>query len=522
MVAQAKESIRVEIEGAVSEDSKPQSKRAIIIGGGLGGLSAAIRLAKSGFAVHLFEAGSELGGKCRVEKFDDHSFDTGPSLLTLPAVYRDLFLKTGSPLESELTLLPVDPAFDYYFPSGKRLTLPNASRAGVTEAIATTFGSASAQEWSALMDRAEAMWDVSREPFIESELRGFLPLLKRPGFLRSLRTIAPFTSLRAMAKRYLSTPELITLIDRYATYTGSDPRRAPAVLLTIAYIEQVFGAWHIEGGIGELGCAMEHRARKLGVEISCSSPVERITTTGNRATGVQLTDGRSFHADYIVSNVDAQITYEKLIKDPTLAKGERAKLRRATPSFSGFYLLINLNGRNDNQAHHTVSFPANYDAEFDALFHSFEPVVDPTLYICSPRDHSMAPADSESWFVLVNAPRHSNGSDGFNWCTPGVAEKYRDHLIELLVKRNLLDSSRIKSLQFRTPADIEELYNAPGGSIYGNSSNGASAAFNRAANRSPIEGLFLVGGSAHPGGGVPLVGLSGEIVANAITSAPSR
>ena len=506
----------------MSEGNTNSNNRVVIIGGGLGGLSAAIRLAKSGFSVQLFEASGALGGKCRVEELDGHAFDTGPSLLTLPAVYRDLFIKTGAPLESELNLLPVDPAFEYHFANGKRLVLPNASRAGVTDAIAATFGTKSAQEWVALMDRAAAMWEVSREPFVESELRGFLPLLRRPGFLSSLRTIAPFTSLRRMAQRYLSTPELVTLIDRYATYTGSDPRRAPAVLLTIAYIEQVFGAWHIEGGIGRLSQALEKRAREVGVQLNHNAPVRAITTSSNQVTGVILEDGQVVAADYVVSNVDAQITYEHLIDDKKSARRERRKLRRATPSFSGFYLLLSLNGKSANQQHHTVSFPANYDAEFDALFTSHQPVDDPTLYICSPRDTSMSPTDSESWFVLVNAPRHSEKGDGFNWLTPGIGEWYRDHLVELLAERGLLEKSRIRQVQFRSPADIERLYNAPGGSIYGKSSNGASAAFNRAANRSPVEGLFLVGGSAHPGGGVPLVGLSGEIVANAISSAPQR
>ena len=491
----------------------------IVIGGGLGGLSAAIRLAKQGFRVHLFERSAHVGGKCRVEEFNGHSFDTGPSLLTLPAVYRDLFLKTGAPLESELTLRPVDPAFDYHFASGKRLTLPNASRAGVVEAIAQTFGEESAREWSALMDRAAAMWDVSREPFVESELRGFLPLLRRPGFLSSLKTIAPFTSLRDMAKRYLNTPELVTLIDRYATYTGSDPRQAPAVLLTIAYIEQVFGAWHIEGGIGQLTTALERRAQSLGIEIHLNSDVRSITTAGSEVTGITLNNGKTYFANYVISNVDAQITYEKLLSPHRKTKNERKKLNRATPSFSGFYLLLALTGRNDEQKHHTVSFPADYDAEFNSLFKSQTPIVDPTLYICSPQDLTMSPsADHESWFVLVNAPRHSTSGDGFDWLAPEVAQRYSEHLINLLVDRGLLDKARIEKIIYRSPADIESLFNAPGGAIYGKSSNGANAAFNRASNRSPIKGLYLVGGSAHPGGGVPLVGISGEIVADAITS----
>ena len=505
-----------------------QGTDVVVIGGGLGGLSAAIRLAHRGFTVNLYERSGTFGGKCRIEEFNGHVFDTGPSLLTLPAVYRDLFLKTGAPLEEELALQPVDPAFDYHFASGKRLKLPNASRAGVAEAIEETFGRASAREWIALMDRAEAMWDLSREPFVESELKGFMQLLRRPGFLRSLRTIAPLTTLRTIAQRYLTTPELVTLIDRYATYTGSDPRKAPAVLLTIAYIEQVFGAWHITGGIGKLSEALVRRAREVGVHLHANAPVRQILTKNSRVTGVLLEDGSTVAADFVISNADAKLTYESLLEYAQVAqvaRSEDKKLQRSTPSFSGFYLLLSLEGSDENQAHHTVSFPHDYDGEFDALFRSFQPVPDPTLYICSPKDQSMSPTNSQSWFVLVNAPRHSaenQGVEGFNWRAPGVAEGYSNHLVELLANRGLLEPSRIKSMKFRSPADIEELFNAPGGSIYGQSSNGASAAFNRASNRSPIAGLFLVGGSAHPGGGVPLVGISGEIVANAIASAHSQ
>ena len=507
----------------MTTEKSGSGKTVLVIGGGLGGLSAAIRLAKKGFRVHIFEQNESVGGKCQVEKISGYSFDTGPSLLTLPAVYRDLFIKTGKPLEESLNLIPVDPAFDYHFPSGKRLTLPNASRNGVAEAIANTFGESSAREWTALMDRAEAMWDASREPFIESELRGFMPLLKKPGLISSLRTIAPFTSLRKMASRYLSTPELITLIDRYATYTGSDPRKAPAVLLTIAYIEQVFGAWHIHGGVGSLSQALEARARELDIEIHHGAKVKEITTSSSRVTGLVLENGERYRGDFVVSNVDAEFTYDVLLARNKLAARERRKISRATPSFSGFYLLLGLKGRKLEQRHHTVSFPADYDAEFNALFRTFTPVKDPTLYICSPNDPSMVPSENhESWFVLVNAPRHSRDGAGYDWRKSGVAEQYSEHLLTLLANRGLLERERIETFTYRSPADIEALYNAPGGSIYGKSSNGARAAFNRASNRSPIEGLYLVGGSAHPGGGVPLVGISGDIVANAIVGASSQ
>jgi len=167
-------------------------------------------------------------------------------------------------------------------------------------------------------------------------------------------------------------------------------------------------------------------------------------------------------------------------------------------------------------SHHTVFFPEDYDDEFDAIFQRKEPVPDPAIYICNPQDPLMVKKEnSESWFVLINAPRHEPES-GCDWTSPGLKEKYADHIINLMESKGLQIRSRLEVLEIRTPADLESQTNAPGGSIYGTSSNGARSAFNRAKNRSPLTGLYCVGGSAHPGGGLPLVGLSAEIVAEAI------
>jgi phytoene desaturase len=488
-------------------------KRIVIVGAGMAGLAAAARLAKTGHQVTVFEA-NEIGGKCHTEKVEGFSFDTGPSLLTLPAVYRDLFLKTGKRLEHIFELKPVNPSFTYIFHDGKKLTFPNLSRQGTIAAIEKELGKDEANAWHQLLKRAEEMWEASRETFIEGELRSPLKLLKRRTLLKDLRTIAPWKSMRSYVTDYKAGPHLTKVMDRYATYTGSDPRKAPAVLLTIAFVEEAFGAWHVPGGLGGLATKLAERVQDLGAKIHTNTEVSEIISTSGRATGVRLKTGEVIEADVVVSNVDAKLLYEKLLPANRQTRKPRASLSKATPSFSGFTLMLGLKGRSE-LGHHTVFFPENYDSEFDSIFRDSSPAEDPAIYICNPDDDSMRPENSEAWTILVNAPLHQP-KNGFDWNKPNFKEDYAEHIITKLEDRGLKIRDRLQVLKIKTPADLEREVNAPGGSIYGTSSNGARSAFLRAKNRSQIKNLYCVGGSAHPGGGLPLVGISAEIVVAAI------
>lgn len=492
-----------------------------VIGAGIGGMSAAARLAKNGHEVTIFENSERSGGKCRTEWFGDFAFDTGPSLLTLPAVYRDLFLKTGKRLEHILELVPVDPAFKYNFTDGKSITFPNLSNPKTYQEISRVLGDKSGQDWKKIIDRAERMWELSREQFVESELDSIWPLLKNKNLFRQIKEIAPFTSLRQLSNKMDLDPHLKMIIDRYATYTGSDPRRAPAVLLTIAFVESAFGAWHIKGGIGQLSNALQTRCQDLGVKFEFNSRVTEITVDHDRTKGIVIKDKTFIASDLVVANADAEHVYNNLIsKNVKSARYEREKLKRSTKSLSGFSLLLGLDnsrGKNVELAHHNVFFPQNYDNEFEDVFNRKIPVDDPTIYICAPKDDSMVKSvNKESWFVLVNAPRHEPDS-GWDWQQNG--DIYAKKIVNKLDGLGMNVSPRLEFLKYRTPADLENYAMAPGGSIYGTSSNSAASAFLRARNRSKTKGLFCVGGSAHPGGGLPLVGISAEIVANCIGKA---
>ena len=255
----------------------------VVIGAGVGGMTAAARLASLGHEVSMYESAERTGGKCQTEWIGDYAFDTGPSLLTLPAIYKDLFLKTGARLEKVLTLQAVNPAFSYSFADGKSFDFVNLDLPKTCNAIEEALGVAAGDAWHALMQRAEIMWDISRVPFVQSELTSIWSLLKRRDLIRGMREIAPFKSLRTVTSEYTDDPHIAKIIDRYATYTGSDPRKAPAALLTIAFVEASFGAWHISGGIGQLSVALEERCRLLGVDIHLNSPVAKINTISGPA-----------------------------------------------------------------------------------------------------------------------------------------------------------------------------------------------------------------------------------------------
>lgn len=481
--------------------------RVVVIGAGVGGLAVAARLACLGHRVTVLEAADTVGGKLGSWERDGFCFDTGPSLLTMPAVFKDLFAATGG-WPAGLELQRLDPIARYRFADGTGFDATD-DLDELCRRLDVALGDGAGDDWRAFLVRARRIWKASRTPFLESALHGSRSLaaltLKHPG---DLATLAPGRSLRDLGRRHLRDPRLRLLLDRYATYNGSDPRRAPAALAAIPYVEQAYGGWYVTGGLRRLADALLQRCLDVGVEVRTAT---RVVAIHDPATGVLLEDGSELPADLVVANADATHVYGDLVDCPAAQR----KLAKATPSLAGFVLLLAVEGRTSGQAHHTVLFPENYDAEFDAVFREHaHPVEDPTLYVSVPPDQ--APEGHEAWFVLVNAPRHGTDRGAIDWRAPGLADRYTERLLDLLAARGLPVRDRVLWREVITPADLEERTGAVGGAIYGTSSNGATAAFLRPANRSPVPGLFLVGGSSHPGGGLPLVALSAQIVSGLI------
>lgn len=486
--------------------------RVVVVGGGIGGLAVAARLARMRHDVTLLERAPDVGGKLGWFETKGFGFDTGPSLVTLPATMRDLFLKTGKQLEDVLDLQPLDLLAHYRFPDGSELDIPNSGVQGIADAFGDMVGGPARERWLRFHERAERTWEAVRTPFVESPLGGASTLarlaLRHP---RDIGLVAPWRSLRDVARSSFTDARMRLFVERYATYTGSDPRHAPGVLSVIPYVEHTFRGWHVAGGLRRIADVVRDRAELRGVRIRTAADVARITTTAGHVDGVVLADGEVVAADIVVSDVDARVLYARLLPREDLLR----PLRRATPSLSGFVLLLGVREPLD-LAHHTVLFADDYDDELDAVFGpDARPAVAPTLYLSAPPD-APAPPGHRSVLMLVNAARHGTGRGCVDWDAPGVATSYREHLLDVLAQRGVDVRARLAVCEHRTPADLERETGSPGGAIYGASSNGWRAAFLRPANRSPVPGLFLVGGSAHPGGGLPMVLMSAAITADLI------
>jgi phytoene desaturase len=283
------------------------------------------------------------------------------------------------------------------------------------------------------------------------------------------------------------------------------------VLCVVPYVEHTFRGWYVDGGLRRIVDAVRDRAEQRGVTIDTGVEVRQVITSAGRAGGVVLADGRRILADVVVSDIDARVLYERLLPQET----QLQSMRRAAPSLSAFVLLLGLRGHTPGLRHHTVLFGSDYDNEMDAVFGpTATPATDPTIYLSVPSD--AAPQGHEAWFVLVNAARHGTGPGCVDWDAPGVAAAYAEHVLDTLAERGLNVRDRIVFVERRTPADLGRDTATPDGAIYGTSSNGWRAAFLRARNRSPVAGLFVVGGSAHPGGGIPMVLMSAAITAEMI------
>jgi phytoene desaturase len=494
-----------------------------VIGAGVGGLSVAARLLAMGHRVTVFESADVVGGKLGLLTRDGFRFDTGPSIVTLPYVYRDLWTDIGGNFDEEVPMRRLDPIARYRFADGSWFDSCADDSQFYDQAEALQKGNA--KQLQAFFKRAESIWSATRGPFLERPLGGAIGLLKQSRHIGDLQTIAPWKSLRALSKEYLSDPRMVTFIDRYATYSGSDPRKAPAALASIPFVERHYGGWYIEGGLYVLAERLAAHVLRLGGEIRCNASVVKILTVHGAANGVVTGDGSMFAVDIVIANADASHVYGDLLS-PEVARLTTARVKRTARSLSGFVMCLGVDEATQDIAHHTVLFPNQYDNEFDDLFGSnVQAVREPTIYASVPRDPAVAPSGSQAWFVLVNAPCQRVGgesdsdggaSQGIDWTAPGFADRYADRLLDQMAARGVDIRDRIRFRELRTPADLQTRTGTVGGAIYGTSSNGPLAAFLRPANQSPVRNLFLVGGSSHPGGGLPLVTLSAHIVSNII------
>ncbi|MBN2386139.1 MAG: phytoene desaturase [Anaerolineales bacterium] len=483
------------------------TKQVVIIGAGLGGLSAAIHLAARGCRVIVLEKNARVGGKMGELQAAGYRFDLGPSVLTMRSVVADLFATADRQLSDYLTLLPVDPLTRYFYPDGSRIDV-RRELADLIDAL-EAFAPGDVEGYLAYLAYAARLHRLTGQAFVYGP----------PPSLASLAQFSPFDLLRIDPLRTMSgaihsfvrDPRLRQLLGRFATYIGASPYLAPATLNVISYVELAGGVWYPQGGMYALAQAYERLARELGVEIHLNTPVRRIVVREGAVQGVEVEAGEVVPAAKVIANVDVATVYADLLPGGAVpARVVRRILGRALSS-SGFVLLLGLKGRHPELAHHNIFFSRAYRGEFEEIFFHDRPPTEPTVYVAitSKTDRSHAPRGGENWFVMVNTPALGSG---WNWETRCGA--YRNLVLARLAGHGLDVRPEIQYERILTPLEFAQVSGAYRGALYGASSNQRLAAFLRPHNRSPyVGGLYFAGGTTHPGGGAPMVTLSGKVAA---------
>lgn len=461
--------------------------RIAVIGAGLGAMAAAARLAVAGHRVTVYERNATYGGSVGRFERDGFAFDTGPGLLHLPAVYRDLFVKTGKePLESRVELTQVDPAGRHVFADGVTVDLPNASRAGTVTALDAALGAGAGERWGEFLGRAREAWDRTRRPLLEEPqpddaaavsalAREPYPALKA-GFLRR-----PTTTLAQVGARELRDPRLVALLDAYAWSYGFAPATAPASAAVLPYMEQTFGTWYVSGGIRALADAVYERCVERRVEFVFGSEVTGARTKDGRVAGIELADGEVLDADHVVAGA----------RVPTLGPHRGGAPRDRTPGTGRVVLCLALRGgREPGAVHRTVVHAA---------------AGHPTVTVLRPGDAALVPdGDHESATVTATV----STAPGQDWAA------YAERM--LAAAESAIPGLRDRLLwqEVRTPDDT--LRETGWAEVPGPALADADGRHLPAANLSPLPGLYFAGGWAHPGGGLAHAGMSGALVSGLI------
>ncbi|KPC81369.1 MULTISPECIES: phytoene desaturase family protein [Streptomyces] len=486
--------------------------RIAVIGAGTGAMAAAARLSVAGHRVTVYERSETCGGSLGRYARDGFVFDTGPGLLHLPAVYRDLFVKTGrESLEECVTLTQVDPASRHLFADGTAVSLPNASRAGVVGALDGALGEGAGARWGEFLDRAGVAWNRSRRPLLEEPLpqdrqplgRDPYPAVRRRRLLLGARQARTPAEVGAWE---LADPRLAALLDGYALSYGLDPRRAPAAAALLPYMEETFGSWYVAGGMRALAEAVYERCLARKVEFVFGAEAVGVFEKDGRAAGIELADGGSVEADHVV--VGAQPA-------PGLLPDLRERPERSDGALvpGRFLVLLSLRGgREAGAVHRTVVHAVDPAAERDAVFGGRTAEL-PTVTVLRPDDPATRPdGEHEAVTLMVTVAPHGP----VDWTDAGLRERFADAVIGRASEAVPGLRERILHAEVRTPAETAADTGAQGGSVPAPALAGAEGAFLHSGNRTPLPGLYLAGGWSHPGGGLAHAGMSGALVAGLV------
>ena len=494
-----------------------------MVGGGLGGLAAACTLAARGHAVTLFERNDWLGGKAAVHRGGGYRFDMGPTILTLPSVLKKIFAEAGRQLADYCEIVPLDPQWRCFFDEsseagGGVLDLTADADRMKANLDAFTGDDETSAGYQKFLDYAKRLDGVSQRFFFYKNVGGIADTLQLGGMfdlkvLSDLKALRMGSTVADTVRKYVPEPRVAQMVDHFTQYVGSAPDQSPAVLCGIANMQTEEGIWYPVGGTRAVPQALVKLGGELGVGYRTGVGVTRILREHGRVSGVELDGGERFACDAVVSNSDSVRTHAELLDGPA---AERFVVKGHEPACSGVVLYLGLKKAYDHILHHNFVFSRDPEEEFEFIYRKGEPAPDPTAYVCAPArtEPDVAPPGGEALYVLVHTPYIR---DGQNWndMFPGYRRVILDKLERTAGMEDL--EERIEVEHHLTPQDIDDRYHVHRGAIYGLASHGRFTGAFKPANRvRAFPGLYLAGGSAHPGPGMPMVLMSGWIAADVL------